>query len=156
MSNSNTGSNSNNSNLSPPIHQACANLMDELVSLWRIACLNPLLQDFEEKQLFREELMHWHQSVYERLKKFCNHVLANSQNSNNINWSSASQIVTATATGAGNNFERLFKRLDVDLFSGFLSAVNASDMSWVDFDFESIENFKQHCDRLINTKSLLT
>lgn len=30
---------------SSPVHQACASLMDEIVTLWRIACLDPNITD---------------------------------------------------------------------------------------------------------------
>lgn len=114
-------------NLAPPIHQACANLMDELVSLWRIACLNPLVSETDpDRQMYREQLMHWHQSVYERLRKF----------------SSSSQLTS--------QHHHHTRRLDPDQFTGFLPALLACDMSWSQFDFESVAQFRGQCERLLD------
>jgi hypothetical protein len=121
------------------MYQACANLMDELVSLWRIACLNPLLpasanitdsdSSSDNRELYREQLIQWHQSVYERVKRS-----------------------SATAPGTSNGSSR---RHDLfDLFSGFLPAIYACDMTWDLFDFHSVIVFKQHCIQLLNEKRI--
>lgn len=124
------------------MYQACANLMDELVSLWRIACLNPLLpasanitdidSSSDNRELYREQLIQWHQSVYERVKRSS----------------------TTTAPGTSNGSSR---RHDLfDLFSGFLPAIYACDMTWDLFDFHSVIVFKQHCIQLLNEKRIKT
>lgn len=173
--------NNHNHNLSLPIHQACANLMDELVSLWRIACLNPALtsttttttttssaltsSDVElERQLNREQLMQWHQSLYERLKRFCNHLVTTANvgstsaaaASHHHHHRSSPNLIAAAAAAAmgmagGDGGDRL-RRLDPELFSGFLPAIYACDMTWDEFDLDSMSVFKRHCERLINEK----
>ena len=145
--NAGTSSSANNC-LTPPVHQACASLMDEIVTLWRIACLNPLLNDHEEKETFREQLTQWHQGVVERLRKFCTQILNNNTNANSNIWSSVS-ATTASNLASANNIEKLLKRLDMDLFSGFLPAVSACEMNWQDFDFDTPALFKQHAMRLL-------
>lgn len=137
QSNGGGGGHNNSNNPSPPMYQACANLMDELVSLWRIACLNPLLaasasstveDSGDNRELYREQLIQWHQSVYERVKRS-----------------------TSSATSSNGRRQDLF-----DLFSGFLPAIYACDMTWDLFDFHSVLVFKQHCLKLLNEKRILT
>ena len=153
LGNSRNNNSSSNNSLTPPVHQACASLMDEIVTLWRIACLNPLLNDQEEKESFREQLTQWHQNVVERLRKFCTQILNSNSNTNGNIWSSVPGSNSSTLTNA-NNFEKLLKRLDMDLFSGFLPAVAACEMNWHEFDFESPILFKQQALRLLPSPTL--
>lgn len=44
---------------------ACAGFCDELVSLWRLAVLNPKLSD-EEREEIKVQLLEWHQKVIEK------------------------------------------------------------------------------------------
>ena len=44
---------------------ACAGFCDELVSLWRLAVLNPKLLD-EEREEIKVQLLEWHQKVIEK------------------------------------------------------------------------------------------
>ena len=44
---------------------ACAGFCDELVSLWRLAVLNPKLSD-EERGEIKVQLLEWHQKVIEK------------------------------------------------------------------------------------------
>lgn len=44
---------------------ACAGFCDELVSLWRLAVLNPKLID-EEREEIKVQLLEWHQKVIEK------------------------------------------------------------------------------------------
>ena len=141
--NNGSSSNNNNSNLTPPIHQASASLMDEVVNLWRIACLNPYLNDLNEKQMYKEQLLAWHSNVFERIRKFCTSILNNSTN-NNI-WSAS------PSNNTNSNIEKLVKKLDIDSFSGFLPAINACEMSWSEFEFHSSTVFKQQFSNLLSS-----
>ncbi len=149
------GNASGSSNLTPPIHQSCANLMDEIVSLWKLACLNPLVHDFDERQLYCEQLYQWQQTVYDKVRKFYTTVLQlsnnisqnNNVNNNNNNWGGNSS--PANANSNSTNFEKMLKRLDMDLFAGFMPAVHASRMNWSEFDLERTDSFKQHAQTLL-------
>lgn len=44
---------------------ACAGFCDELVSLWRLAVLNPKLSD-EEREEIKVQLLEWHHKVIEK------------------------------------------------------------------------------------------
>lgn len=119
-----------NNSIQTSVHQACANLMDELVCLWRIACLNPLL-DLEEKQMYKEQMCQWHAVLFEKVKKFFNLTLNSSSLTN-------------------NNPEKLLRKLDSDLFSGFLPAIWSSDLNWTEFDLNSRDLFLEKCRNLLN------
>jgi hypothetical protein len=153
--NSNGGGGNGSSNLTPPVHQACANLMDEIVSLWKLACLNPLVHDFDERQLYCEQLYQWQQAVYEKVRKFYSAVLQMSsnnmaQNNNNVNsnnnWGGSSSPANggSSANGGDTSFEKMLKRLDMDLFAGFMPAIHASRMAWSEFDLDRTDTFKRH------------
>ncbi|XP_070544794.1 zinc finger SWIM domain-containing protein 8-like [Ptychodera flava] len=60
-------SRSNNSTSAASQH-ACASLGDEIVTLWRLAALNPLLGPQECQELW-DQLRNWHTSVIERVRK---------------------------------------------------------------------------------------
>jgi hypothetical protein len=142
--------NNTNNNLThtPPVYQACASLMDEIVTLWRIACLNPFLINIDDEKLnYSDQLLKWHHLTLEKLRKFCNSII-NNNNNNNI-WSSH------TNTNS-NNGEKLLKRLDMDQFSGFMPAINACRVTWNDFDFETTSFFKQQCLKQLEVISLVT
>ncbi len=116
----NNGASSNqrqNQNHTPPVHQACAILLDEIVSLWRVACLNPLLSP-EELASFGELLGNWHRQTYDKLRRFCN---------------SASDKM------------HLLRRLDVVYFSGLEPAINSCRMTWAEFRLESLDEFRRLC-----------
>ncbi|CAF0728702.1 unnamed protein product [Brachionus calyciflorus] len=133
---------SHNSFLSTQVHQAGANLMEEIVYLWRLACLNPLLNDLEEKQSYKEQLCQWHSLVIEKLKKYCTYVL---------NLSSQSNIwAQAPIQNPNHNLEKLLKKLDTELFLGFLPAILVCDLNWFDFEIANLENFQINCKKLLD------
>ena len=144
LNGSNQRNNNNNLTHTPPVYQACASLMDEIVTLWRIACLNPLLINVnDEKLTYHDQLLKWHQLTIEKLRKFCNSIINNHNNSNHNIWSS--QVVSASTNNTSNSGEKLLKRLESDQFDGFMTAVNACRIKWNDFDFESTGLFRQQC-----------
>ena len=123
-------------NHTPPVHQACASLMDEIVTLWRIACLNPEIGD--EKHMYREQLIEWHHETLEKLRKFCNSII---NNNSNIWLPQQQQNNKSNVT----NGEKLLKRLDMDLFSGFKPVISACLINWDEFDFNTPVQFRQEC-----------
>jgi hypothetical protein len=109
--------NHNHNHHTPPVHQACASLLDEIVSLWRIACLNPI-HSIENKTIFKDLLTNWQKQSYEKLRKYCN--------------SAPDKL-------------HLLRRLDPELFSAFQPAIDACQMTWSRFDFTSSTSFKRLC-----------
>ena len=142
---SGANSSANNGCSTQPVHQACSSMMDEIVSLWKIACLDPNLNDPEEKLAHKEQLLHWHNAVFERLRKFFTNILNSNSNSGSGNlWSSAS-----SSSASSSNYEKLLKRLDMDLFLGFSPAVAACEMTWTEFDLELMAVFRQQAIRML-------
>ncbi|RNA04312.1 zinc finger SWIM domain-containing 8 [Brachionus plicatilis] len=131
--------NSHSSSLSTQVHQAGSFLMDEIVRLWKIACLNPFLNDFEEKQLYKEQLIQWNTLVIEKLKKYCNYV---------SNLSSQSNLWAPVQT-QNSNLERLVKKLDTELFVSFSPAIYACELNWLDLDFSKLELFQSSCEKIL-------
>ena len=101
----------------PPVHQACASLLDEIVSLWRIACLNPIYL-VEDKASFKELLTSWQKQSYDKIRKYCN--------------STPEKL-------------HLLRRLDPEFFSAFQPAIDACQMTWIGYDFNSAISFKRIC-----------
>jgi hypothetical protein len=140
-----SSSSANNGCSTQPVHQACSSMMDEIVSLWRIACLDPNLNDPDEKLAHKEQLLHWHDAVFERLRRFFTNILNANSNSGSGNlWSSA-----PSSSASSGNYEKLLKRLDMDLFLGFSPAVAACEMSWAEFDLELMGVFRQQAIRML-------
>jgi hypothetical protein len=121
----NQSSSRSTQNQIPPAHQACASLLDEIVSLWRVLCLNPVLTN-EEKLNFKNLLINWQRNVYEKLKHFLN-----------INQDRANLIC----------------RLDLRYFAAFSPAIDACQIDWSNFDLKSIKSFKQVCLKELKSKS---
>lgn len=121
---SNQSTSRSSQNQIPPAHQACASLLDEIVSLWRVLCLNPILSN-EERLKFKDLLINWQRNVFEKLKHFLN-----------VNQDRAS----------------LLSRLDIRYFPGFSPALDACQIDWSHFDLKSIELFKHECHKELNYK----
>ncbi|XP_006813582.2 zinc finger SWIM domain-containing protein 8-like, partial [Saccoglossus kowalevskii] len=60
--------NRNNNSSSAASQHACASLCDEIVTLWRLAALNPTLTPQECQDLW-EQLRHWHTQVIDKVRK---------------------------------------------------------------------------------------
>ena len=157
--NSGVNVNSSSSNLTPPVHQACANMMDEIVGLWKLACLNPLVNDFDELQLYHEQLCQWQQTVFDNMKKFylkvvlqnSNNAVQNNNNSNN-NWcggSNSASPANGNSSNSGGNVEKILKRLDMDLFAAFLPAIHATSLKWSGFDLDRMPAFRAHASSIL-------
>jgi hypothetical protein len=99
------------------VHQACAVLLDEIVCLWRVACLNPR-HGAGDTVVYKDALIGWQRHAFERLRKYLN------VNTDKLN---------------------LLGRLDADHFHAFQPAIDACDVTWSSFDFESATHFKAQC-----------
>lgn len=106
-----------NNHHTPPVHQACATLLDEIISLWRIACLNPVYS-IDDKNLYKELLTTWQKQIYDKMRKFCN---------------------------SAPDKHHLLHRLDPELFPAFSPSIDACEIGWSDFDFKCQTLFKRRC-----------
>ncbi len=90
-------------------------------------------------------LQKWHYQTLERLRRFCNSIINSSTN----NWANMNQQ-SQSATNL-NNGQKLLKRLEMDMFAGFMPAINACSITWSDFDLNSDTPFRQECLRQITS-----
>ncbi|KAK7003387.1 zinc finger SWIM domain-containing protein 8-like isoform X2 [Biomphalaria glabrata] len=90
---------------------AASSLCDEIVTLWRLAALNPKLSP-NQRQDMHEKFRDWHISTVDKVKKARN------------NNSSAS--VTSV------------KKLDIEIFPGFKPAIEACGLTWDDYPIPGI------------------
>lgn len=91
---------------------AGASMCDEIVNLWRLACLNPKLSP-EDRRSHEQELRHWHLQVLK---------------ARGLNF-------TITGSSSGGNKVR---KVDVEIFSGFKPAIEACLLDWSDFPIPGV------------------
>ncbi len=89
--------------------------------------------------IYKELLLKWHSQVVDRLRKFCNSIINSSSNT----WSNMNQQSQAAANL--NNGQKLLKRLEMDLFPGFMPAVNICSVDWSAFELNTEDLFRKEC-----------
>ena len=87
---------------------ACSSLCDEIVTLWKLAALNPCISP-KERNMLRERLVDYHNTAIGQ-------ILANQQNVSNSSSSSKNGR----------------KSSDLEMFPGFKSAIEACMLDWED------------------------
>ncbi|RWS16893.1 zinc finger SWIM domain-containing protein 8-like protein, partial [Dinothrombium tinctorium] len=100
---------------------ACSSLCDEIVVLWRLACLNPALNSQERKSFF-DELHNWHIKTLEKVWK----LRSSGGNSN------------GSSSGNNNANSGANKRSDFDLFPGFKPSMEACFLDWDDYPIPGV------------------
>ena len=100
------GQNSNSSS-----QHAASSLCDEIVTLWRLAALDPRLVPSQRQDLC-SQLMEWHLATINKVRK-----------------------ARGTNVPGGSNS---VKKSDIEIFSGFKSGIEACQMSWDDYDLPGI------------------
>lgn len=95
----------NNGSSSASQH-AAASLCDEIVTLWRLAALNPKLSPIQKEDL-SEKFKEWHMGTIEKVRK--------TRNTN--------------VTPSGNNT----KKADIENFLGFKPGIEACQLTWEDY-----------------------
>ena len=103
------------------VQQASAALCDEIVQIWRLIALNPRL-NFEERHAIYMKLCQWHLSIIERICK---------QKTTTTNISTTTNGVYSSPTMNSNHDRTLNqKRRDIEIFSGFLPAIEICQIDW--------------------------
>lgn len=100
---------------------ACSSLCDEIVTLWKLAALNPCISPRERKML-KQRLIDYHITVIEKIQA--------NQNSTSSSTSSGG----ASTTGAKNSR----KPSDLELFPGFKEAIVACMLDWEDYPIPGV------------------
>ena len=115
-----------NSNTS---QHACSSLCDEIVVLWRLACLNPRLT-LEEKETFFTQMKCWHMDTLDKVSR----------------WRSPANGRGAQAGHGGNNHNNNgnnqnhlgLRRADFEVFTGFKPALEACLLQWDDYPIAGV------------------
>jgi hypothetical protein len=147
------------SNFTHPVNQACASLMDEIVKLWQLACLNPQYNS-EEKVVFCEQLNEWNNLIIEKLKKFSALISIDEVNINNNNnnffshrtWPAISlAFAILRRYSIRSREEKLIEIIESKQFQAFVPAIDACHMNWENFNFLSLSQFRDDCLDLISS-----
>ncbi|KAJ8022267.1 Zinc finger SWIM domain-containing protein 8 [Holothuria leucospilota] len=112
-----------NSQLATAQH-AGASMCDEIVNLWRLACLNPSLTP-EERQVHEQDLRQWHLQVLK------------------------ARGLNFTISGGSGGASGKVRKVDVEIFPGFKPAIEACMMDWADFPIPGVTFF----DRDVGTET---
>ena len=106
------------------VQQASSALCDEIVQIWRLIALNPRLSN-EERNTTYTKLCSWHLSIIERICK---------QKTTTTNISTTTNGVYTSPTINSNNDRTLNqKRRDIDIFPGFLPAIEICQIDWKNY-----------------------
>ncbi|CAF1444047.1 unnamed protein product [Rotaria sordida] len=108
------------------VQQASSALCDEIVQIWRLIALNPRLNN-DERNIIYMKLCSWHLSIIERICK---------QKTTTTNISTTTNGVYTTSTINLNNDRTLNqKRRDIDIFPGFLPAIEICQIDWNNYPY---------------------
>ncbi|CAF0912729.1 unnamed protein product [Didymodactylos carnosus] len=122
------------------VQQASASLCDEIVHMWRLISLNPLLNISDRNNIYLK-LCSWHINLIEKICKQKTTTTNISTTTNGLQTTTNNPpCLSTTATQAISNGDRSMnqKRRDIDIFSGFLPAIEVAQITW--FDFPSIKH----------------
>ena len=110
-----TGQGKHNVNSNSQASQnACASMCDELVTLWKLAALNPCIGP-DERETLKQRLIQYHRTVIEKVQ---------SNQGNN-----AAGSKTSHKPG---------KLTDIEIFSGFKPAIEACFLCWDDYQIPGV------------------
>jgi len=110
------------------VQQASSALCDEIVQIWRLIALNPRLNNEERNSIYMK-LCTWHLSIIERICK---------QKTTTTNISTTTNGVYTSPTINSNNDRTLNqKRRDIEIFSGFLPAIEICQIDWNNYSYYS-------------------
>ena len=91
---------------------ACSSLCDEIVTLWKLAALNPCISP-RERNMLRQRLIDYHNTVIEKIQ------------------SNSSQ-------SSSSSTKNCRKPSDLELFPGFKSAIEACMLDWEDYPIPGV------------------
>ena len=135
-----------NSSASQHSQQSCSALCDEIVTLWRLACLDPRLTN-EDKNTFFIQLQEWHIKTLETVARIRsstgnhhhhhNHGNNGNNNGHGGNGGQNLHLGPAVAIGSGNNGGP-FRKTDFEIFPGFKPAIEACLLQWEDYPIPGV------------------
>ncbi|XP_064602732.1 zinc finger SWIM domain-containing protein 8-like isoform X2 [Liolophura sinensis] len=111
----------NGNNSSSGTQHAASSLCDELVTLWRLAALNPRLSPIQREDL-AAKFKEWHISTIDKVRK-------------------------ARGTSYGGTLNNM-KKNDVEVFPGFKPSLEACQMDWSDYPITGVTYSENGCSHL--------
>lgn len=124
------GQNNCNSSSSSSSQHAASSLCDEIVSLWRLAALNPALAPIQRDDL-STQLKDWHMLAIDKVRK-------------------ARTNSVGGAAGGGGNQQNAggnnagIKKADIEIFPGFKPALEACQLDWTDYVIFGVTYMEKH------------
>ena len=115
----NHGHRANSNSSTAAAQHACASMCEEIVTLWRLAALNPV-NCHQARANHEQEFRKWHLQVIEKARKA----------------RGPSHWVGAGGGGGGNNNN--LRKVDIEVFAGFKPAIEACMLDWSDFPIEGV------------------
>ena len=112
---------------------ACASLCDEIVTLWKLAAINPCIAP-SEREVLKQRLVNYHITVLEKIQANQSSSSNNSQNANNSNGNSSSSSGNGKNSGNGRNG----KPTDLEVFSGFKPAIEGCMLDWESYPIPGV------------------
>ena len=110
-----TGQGKHNVNSNSQASQnACASMCDELVTLWKLAALNPCIGP-DERETLKQRLIQYHRTVIEKVQ--------------------SNQGNSAAGSKASHKPGKL---TDIEIFSGFKPAIEACFLCWDDYQIPGV------------------
>ena len=105
---------------------ACSSLCDEIVVLWRLACLNPRISQ-DSKETFFTQMKSWHLDTLEKVTRWRSPANARGQGGHNH-------------SNNGNHQQNQvgLRRTDFEVFTGFKPALEACLLQWDDYPISGV------------------
>lgn len=127
----------------PSAQYSCATLFDEIVSLWRLAVLNPMLTSEERTQIY-DQLRQYHVKAIEKVCKIVSEYQFSRKTNNNHGNAGAGGLNGPPVLMCGPGKLTLDNiRFDLDSFPGFLSALEVCVVDWTQFKLIDISLFER-------------
>ncbi|CAF0729450.1 unnamed protein product [Didymodactylos carnosus] len=130
------------------VQQASASLCDEIVHIWRLISLNPLL-NIDDRNNIYTKLCNWHINLIEKICKQKTTTTNISTTTNGLQTTTNNYPCLLTATTANGDRSMNQKRRDIDIFSGFLPAIEVAQITWYDFPNINQINVEQNEDESV-------
>ena len=109
---------------------ACASLCDEIVTLWKLAAINPCIAP-SEREVLKQRLVNYHITVLEKIQA---NQTSNTGPNNGSNGNTSSSSGAGKGAGNGKNG----KPTDLEVFTGFKPAIEGCMLDWESYPIPGV------------------
>ncbi|XP_059097624.1 zinc finger SWIM domain-containing protein 8-like [Tigriopus californicus] len=111
---------------------ACSSLCDEIVTLWKLAALNPCISPME-REILRKRLIQYHLTVVEKVR-------ANQSTSTTSNGGGGGppRHTNNNGVASGGGSQSSKRPSDIELFPGFKPAIEACSLNWDEYSIPGV------------------